>query len=134
MVDRLIAALAVGDADAALAAGANDPALVDAARQRRPSLIVDAVAAGRSAAVELLLDVGFDVNQRGRADLPANGTWETPLHVAARDGRLDLAQLLVARGADPTIRDGRFDATPLGWAEHFEQAAMVDLLGPLTPT
>jgi ankyrin repeat protein len=132
-VDELTALLAAGDAVTVGAVIAAHPERLAATKQRRPSLVVDAVAADRPAAVELLLDLGFDVNQLGRGDQPANGAWDTPLHVAAGAGRIELARLLLTRGADPTIRDGRFDATPLGWAENFEQPDMVELLRPLTP-
>jgi hypothetical protein len=84
-------------------------------------------------AARLLLDLGFDVNALGRGDAPRNGRWETALHVAAGDGNLDIARLLLAHGADPTIRDARFDSTPLGWARHFDHHELVDLLEPITP-
>ena len=58
--------------------------------------------------------------------------WETALHEAAGSGDVELARLLLDLGADPNIEDARFHATPLGWAEHFGHAAMVDLLSPLT--
>jgi ankyrin repeat protein len=58
--------------------------------------------------------------------------WETALHEAAGMGDLDLARLLLDLGADPNVRDARFDATPLGWADHFGERAMVELLAPLT--
>ena len=48
------------------------------------------------------------------------------------DGRLDLARSLLRLGADPDIRDQRFDSTPLGWARHFGQHELVELLEPLT--
>ena len=41
-------------------------------------------------------------------------------------------RLLLERGADPNIHDARFDATPLGWAHHFDQPALVALLEPVT--
>ena len=48
------------------------------------------------------------------------------------DGRLDLAMNLHRLGADPGIRDQRFDSTPLGWARYFGQEQLVALLEPLT--
>jgi len=48
------------------------------------------------------------------------------------DGRLDLARSLLRLGADPAIRDQRFDSTPLGWARYFGQEQLVALLEPLT--
>ncbi|MCU1393041.1 MAG: ankyrin [Ilumatobacteraceae bacterium] len=132
-VQQLLGALAAGDRDAASTLMASDPSLVRAARRRRPSLLVDAVAVGRQDAVELLIELGFDVNHYGRADVPQNGRWETPLHVAADRGHLDIARYLLDHGADPTLHDRRFDATPLGWARHAGQTALIELLEPLTP-
>jgi hypothetical protein len=55
----------------------------------------------------------------------------TPLHLAARRGSLDLVQLLVAKGADPLIKDPRseiaLDCAQSGGHEH-----VVDFLRPLS--
>ncbi|WP_024447155.1 ankyrin repeat domain-containing protein [Mycolicibacterium iranicum] len=56
----------------------------------------------------------------------------TALHHAAWDGDLELIGRLLDAGADPTITDARFDATPLGWAEHAYQAEAADLLRSAT--
>ncbi len=48
--------------------------------------------------------------------------------MAAGSGALDVVRLLLDAAADPRIRDSRFDAEPIGWAEHFEQAAVRQLL------
>jgi ankyrin repeat protein len=108
------------------------PAERAAVRRDRPALIVWAAARGRPGSAELLAGLGFDVNARGRSDVPAADPWQTALHVAAMDGRLDLARNLLRLGADPGIRDQRFDSTPLGWARYFGQEQMVALLEPLT--
>jgi ankyrin repeat protein len=108
------------------------PGLAEAVRRDRPALIVWAAAQGRPGSAELLAGLGFDVNARGRSDVPAADPWQTALHVAAMDGRLDLARSLVRLGADPAIRDQRFDSTPLGWARYFGQEQLVTLLEPLT--
>jgi ankyrin repeat protein len=108
------------------------PGLAEAVRRDRPALIVWAAAQGRPGSAELLAGLGFDVNARGRSDVPAADPWQTALHVAAMDGRLDLARSLVRLGADPAIRDQRFDSTPLGWARSFGQDQLVTLLEPLT--
>ncbi|MEO5901820.1 MAG: ankyrin repeat domain-containing protein [Ilumatobacteraceae bacterium] len=132
-VQQLLGALSAGDRVGVSTLMAADPLLLGAAQRARPSLLVDAVAADRLPAVELLLELGFDVNAYGRGDAPRNGTWETPLHVAADRGRLAIARQLLAHGADPSRRDRRFDATPLGWARHADHAALVELLEPITP-
>jgi hypothetical protein len=91
-----------------------------------------AAAGGRREAVELIAELGFDVNALGRGDTPGETPWETALHRAAASGDLGLARTLLALGADPDITDARFAATPLGWARHFEQPSMVELLEPVT--
>ena len=126
--DALIAAVMVGDRGAV--AGLREHA--EAARAQRPGLIVWAAARGRRDSVEMLAELGFDVNAKGRADIPAEAEWQTALHEAASTGDLELARLLLRLGADPNSRDARFDSTPLGWARHFEQQAMIDLLEPVT--
>jgi hypothetical protein len=95
--------------------------------------MVWAAAQGRPGSVELLAGLGFDVNARGRSDAPEADPWQTALHVAAGKGRLELARTLLSLGADPAIRDQRFDSTPLGWARYFGQDQLVELLEPLTP-
>jgi hypothetical protein len=105
----------------------------DAARAQRPGLIV--WAAGRRAwpAIPLLAELGWDVNARARVDFPMEQEWETALHEAAGAGEINAARMLIGLGAGPGIRDARFKATPLGWADHFGQQAMADYLRPLTP-
>ncbi|CAN5300161.1 hypothetical protein BH09ACT8_BH09ACT8_21740 [soil metagenome] len=57
----------------------------------------------------------------------------TPLHHAAWEGDLGLIARLLDAGADPTVTDPRFDATPLGWAEHAYQTEAADLLRQRMP-
>ncbi|MGH7701052.1 MAG: ankyrin repeat domain-containing protein [Gemmatimonadales bacterium] len=78
-----------------------------------------AAAAGRLEAARWLLDHGADVNQRATFGGPEHGQGVTALHLAAQDNRLALADLLVARGADPTVEDAIYHSTPAGWAAHF---------------
>jgi len=129
---RFVAAALVADrvtVDGLLAAR---PGLADAVRQGRPALIVWAAAQGQPGSVELLAGLGFDVNAKGRSDVPAADPWQTALHVAAMEGRLDLARTLLRPGADPDLRDQRFGSTPLGWARYFGQEQLIELLEPLT--
>jgi ankyrin repeat protein len=55
----------------------------------------------------------------------------TPLHSAARLGRLDICRILVAKGADVRIRDSRGEI-PLQRAEKGGWMAVIDFLAPLT--
>ena len=58
--------------------------------------------------VRFLIDRGIDVGERHRG--------ETPLHVAAGGGHLEIVSVLLARGARVDVRDEMWDGTPLGWA------------------
>lgn len=107
--------------------------LADDVRQQRPGLIVWAAARRSWAAIPLLVELGFDVNARARVDIPMEQQWETALHEVASTSEVDAARMLIDLGADTAIHDARFDATPLGWAEHFGQDAMARFLRPLTP-
>ena len=131
-VDELVAAVRAADRAAVARLRSADPAVVDAARARRPGLVVAAAATGRMDAVEVVVDLGFDVNALGRADAPIEQEWETALHEAAGTGNVALARYLLDHGADPDIHDCRFDAPPLGWARHFGQAETEGLLEPIT--
>ncbi len=115
---------------AVLSGGDGDPAVASQARAARPGLVVWAAANGRLDAVRRLVELGFDVNALGRGDAPIEQPWSTALHHAAGDGNLAMAQLLLDLGADPSIRDARFDATPLGWAEHEGRPELIALLSP----
>jgi hypothetical protein len=108
------------------------PGLAAQIRSARPALVAWAAACGRPAAVEVLAELGFDVNARGRTDVPSDQPWQTALHQAAQAGHLELARMLLRLGADPDLRDQRFDSTPLDWARHFGQPSLIELLEPVT--
>jgi ankyrin repeat protein len=101
---------------------ANDNSLREQAIARKPHLIIRAAELGRPEAVKLLAELGFDVNFRKRL---------TALHQAAFNGNLELVRLLIELGADPTIEDSSYHATPLGWAEHGNQPEVADFLASL---
>jgi ankyrin repeat protein len=128
-IDAFVAAALAGDENAVRSA---DPATVRDARKARPGLLTWAAAGGAPNAVELLVSVGFEVNSFGRSDAPIDQKWHTALHVAAQEGNLALAQRLLSLGADTGLRDEQFGGTPLDWARHFEQPALIALLEPLT--
>jgi hypothetical protein len=126
--DGLIAAALAGDR----AATGRLRAHAETARAQRPGLIVWAAARRSTDAIVLLAELGFDVNALGRTDIPMEQAWETALHEAAAQGDVQMARLLIDLGADPDIKDTRFDSTPLGWARHFAQQATMEFLQPLT--
>jgi hypothetical protein len=126
--DGLIAAVLRGDAVEA----ERLRIYTEAARRERPGLCVWAAARRLWDAIPVLVGLGWDVNALARGDVPIEQEWQTALHEAAAAGDLEAARMLLDLGADPDIEDGRFRSTPLGWAEHFEQPAMMELLRPLT--
>jgi Ankyrin repeats (many copies) len=130
--DALAAAALAADGDAAAQLCRDHPGLAERVRAERPGLMVWAAADHRPGAVELLAELGFDVNARGRGDTPGNAPWETALHRAAERGDLELARTLLGLGADPDITDQRFGGTPLDWARYFGQPPLIELLEPLT--
>ena len=131
-VRDLIAAAFRADRPALDRLRAEHPDAVDRARRSRPGLIVWAAARGSVEAVTVLTELGFDVNALGRGDAPVEEAWETALHHSAMAGDVELTRRLLDLGADPDLRDRRFDATPLDWARHSDQPLTADLLEPLT--
>ncbi|HEV8153687.1 MAG TPA: ankyrin repeat domain-containing protein [Solirubrobacteraceae bacterium] len=108
-VDALLALAVRGDRAGVERELAHDPGLAQALVRRHPKALIDAAERANAAGVELLARSGYDVNARhGQA----------ALHVAAYAGDRALCELLLRLGADPTIRDTSFDATPAGWAAH----------------
>lgn len=77
-----------------------------------------AVYADRVAAATWLLDHGADPDLRHDFGGESHGSGAVAMHLAAQYEALSCLRLLLDRGADPTIRDAAYDATPLGWAEH----------------
>ena len=47
-------------------------------------------------------------------------------------GDRPVVEQLLSLGADPDVRDQRFDATPLGWARYFDHPDLAELLAPVT--
>jgi hypothetical protein len=86
-------------------------------------------------AIGLAMLFAYVGGQRKAVDflLRKDGNWGmtgvnngTALHRAAGDGDLDMVQQLVARGADPSIRDLIFKSTPLFWSTLGHQIAVVE--------
>ncbi len=76
---------------------------------------------GDAAKVKEFLDAGMDPNARFDANL-------TPLHAAAMRSQVEVAKLLVERGADLSLRDDSIGMTPLGVSLFFGSPAIVNFL------
>lgn len=129
---EMVGALLTGDATTVTRLEQAQPGLVSSVRSRRPSLVLRAIANGSRKGLELLLDNGFDVDAMGRADVVREERWETALHHAAGQDDVAMVRLLLAAGADPLVRDARFDATPLDWARHLGSVEAAAVLAEVT--
>ena len=88
-----------------------------ASREVRQFAFVLAALNGKAAAVKWMVDSGIPVDEPS-ADLYPHGT---PLHHAVSSGSLDTVKVLVDAGASVGQPDSAWQATPLGWAEYYEQ-------------
>ena len=66
-------------------------------------------------AVAWLIAHGVDINAK-RAMWDCN---HTALHMTIENGDIALARMLLDAGADPDVRDDKYGATALGWADFF---------------
>jgi hypothetical protein len=94
------AAITHGDADWLRACYA-EGALIDPPGPY--GLVARAVISGRADMLTLLLDLGFDPDERRRSDALDDivYSWGEPLRTCAIAGRPELAEILLQRGADP---------------------------------
>ena len=81
----------------------------------------EAVRRGDLAATTALLDQGADVNAKFRY-----GT--TALFKAAERGHVEIVKLLLARGADATVKDTFYGATAMTWALDSDHLNVVEVL------
>lgn len=90
--------------------------------------LVFASLCGRTEVVRILLDAGINIDAT-----PTGSAWTaTALHAAAGQGQREVVELLVERGADQSIKDVRYQSTPLGWATHSGKDDVVALLSELS--
>jgi ankyrin repeat protein len=98
---------------------ASSPALLN-----DPSALILAAQRGFADVAGVLIDLGMPVD----GDHGGKGA----LHWAAQNGHPAVARLLIDAGAQIDKREQAFNGTPLGFATHFDQAAMIALLAPLS--
>ncbi|HEX8523180.1 MAG TPA: ankyrin repeat domain-containing protein [Tepidisphaeraceae bacterium] len=105
-----LAACAAGNRRAARTVLEGMPELVKALTPEELKILPDAAAAGKTAAVKLMVELGLDIN--------AKGDWGgSAVHQAAWHGHLALTKFLVARGADLQQKQ-EFGGDALGTAMH----------------
>lgn len=83
----------------------------------RGTALTWAAANGQVRAVRRLLDLGADPNRRGTFGGPDHGEGVTALHLAAQHGHTETISVLLAAGADRTLRDHNHNGDALSWAE-----------------
>jgi len=108
-VDAFAAACLTADEQRVRSLLSADPSLLDQLGTRRVELLQLAAERDSQDAIRLMARLGFDLNETSRT---------TPLHNAAMSGHLGMVKLLIGLGADPSIHDTEFDATPRGWAHY----------------
>jgi ankyrin repeat protein len=96
-------------------------ALAQDPKQQLNEQMWEAVRRGDAAEVTALLDKGADVNAKFRYGA-------TALFKAAERGHVEVAKILLARGADVTVKDTFYGATAMTWALDNEHIEIVRLL------
>ncbi len=109
-VDRFLDACLRVDRGEARRLLAENTSLLDRLTDADLGTIVHAADAGNTAAVQLMLDLGFPVDARGGED------GATPLHAAAGSGSVEVVRLLLDHDADINARDTTWDCAPIVWA------------------
>jgi len=119
----LLAAVTLKRYDVAERLLADDPGRIGA--DGRDTIALHMLVAKKNAGgVQWLIDHGVAVNAK-RVLWDCNST---ALHVTAEHGLTELARILLDAGGDPTIRDDKYKATVLDWAEYCGQPHIADLL------
>src|SRR5216683_994253 len=110
--DALLAACAHADEAGARAIVQRAPGIVASIEREDPGIVADVASAGNTAAVRLMLDLGFSAASRTRR---AGAPNDTALHGAIWRSRHETAKLLVERGAPLEVTNDRGE-TPLSYA------------------
>jgi ankyrin repeat protein len=114
---RLLLACHEGDGDAARAIVARHPGIVGRLRPPDSQALANEAWAANAAAVELMLELGFDPSVPSGARL----TGGNALHCAAFEGSVDCVASILRRPAARTlvtVPDGTYGGTPLSWCRH----------------
>jgi hypothetical protein len=93
------------------------------------TLIVRAAERAPGAVIETLVRLGASVDAVDAEATAIDGiAGYTALHAAAWHGNTSAADALLRLGANPRRRDGKYGATPLGWADFAGRIATRDRL------
>jgi ankyrin repeat protein len=92
---------------------------------RSTKAIFAAINRNRADIVEWLLDLGTAIEVEGPRQ-------QRPLHVAAASGAVNVADLLIARGAELDPVESGWKNTPIDFAVYHEHTAMIELLSRYT--
>jgi len=76
---------------------------------------------GRADVMAFMLDLGFSIEVGDESNARA-------LHHAAVNDSREVAELLIARGAEIDPRETHYGATPIDWAAHADHQGMMDYL------
>ena len=115
--ERLLVACHRGDGDAARAVIAEHPDVMRRLDQVERAALTDEAWAGNTAAVELMLELGFDPS----AMSVTNHTGGSALHCAAWQGSLGCVEAILRHPAGAAlleVRDPMHHGTPLVWCAH----------------
>ncbi len=127
--EEFAAACISGDHDKAKGIIARSPGIIERiGLHRRIEMLHRAVEGRRLEGVRLMAELGFEVSGQTKHDNVGMFLETTPLHNAAWMGDLEMVKLLIELGADTTIRDRNYNATPLGWAEYNNKQNVVEYL------
>jgi ankyrin repeat protein len=105
-------------------------ARLDADPYRGTPLIWAAVC-NRMQTAAWLIDHGATVDRKATFGGPTHGQGITALHMASQCGHLSMVQFLIARGADPSIKEDLYHADAEGAANFFGKIAVRDYLQSL---
>jgi ankyrin repeat protein len=119
----LLTAVNLGRRDAAEAMLRDDPARLGPEGADTIALHL-AVSKRNLATIRWLIAHGVDIN----AKRPLWDCNHTALHMTVERGEMDIARLLLDAGADPNVRDDKYAATALGWADFFGRKDFAELL------
>lgn len=90
----------------------------------RGTALIWAAFCNRVEAAEWLIAQGAQVNLKATFGGLTHGQGITALHLAAQNGHLEMVKVLVANGADPTVREDLYKSDAAGAAKFFGQEAV----------